>query len=461
VVQASSLLPGICQLSEGRLKACTTRHCQPAEGRLEACTTREFDMSFRRLPGGAAFRSCKPLGFALAVLGLLLPMSAVAQTSWEAEVFPAEHEITTVPETGARLIYVTNAPTVDTNLYFHRRSWLPDSSLLLFRSARSGRSELFGYIEATGELVRVQQPEHRLQGDASASKFGNKVFVIHGATVYAWHIAISPGAPSTVTVREERIGAAPGETGALLGMNENSDGSMVFFGRRSEEGGSEIYWMETATGAIRKTMPVDARIQHIQASWDQPGLLMYTRGEGDRAWQKPDGSLAHRMWLADLSDRESWVLYPQLEGELVTHEAFWVDNQVVFCTGIERENNAEESHVKVVNVETGVARITGAGAWWPGGSPEEVAKLNWWHCAGAPNGRFVAADNWHGDIAIFSGKTARTRILSTGHREYGQGAHPHVGWDPAGHRVVFATNMRGQEDVCIAELPEAWLSEDW
>ena len=49
------------------------------------------------------------------------------------------------------------------------------------------------------------------------------------------------------------------------------------------------------------------------------------------------------------------------------------------------------------------------------------------------------------------------RLLTTDHRIYGSGAHPHVGWDLHGKIVEFTSNKLESPDVCIAELPDEWL----
>ncbi|MBI3117169.1 MAG: hypothetical protein HYZ00_00685, partial [Candidatus Hydrogenedentes bacterium] len=323
---------------------------------------------------------------------------------------------------------------------------------------------LYGYIEATGELCRLQQPDKPVQSDTTASVFGNRLFVARDRQVCEWSIDVAPGAgteKTRVSVSERIIGPLPELPGSVSGLNENSDGTLLVLGFTAQPPApSHIVWMDRQTGAVRQKVVVEAAIQHIQASATQPGLVMFTRDSTDRAVTLQSGTLAQRMWLVSLEKPEPWKLYPQLEGELVTHEHFWTEDRVVFCTGIPRAGYAEESHVKVIDINTGSARIICPGSWWPGGSPEEVAKLNWWHCAGAPNGRFVAADNWHGVIAIASGLSARYRVLTSGHRTYGSGPHPHVGWDPTGYRVVFASNQRGNSDVVIAELPESWKG-DW
>ena len=151
------------------------------------------------------------------------------------------------------------------------------------------------------------------------------------------------------------------------------------------------------------------------------------------------------MWVVDIREGVPRNVYLAEEGELVTHESWWVNDQLLFCGG-KSPTPAELSHVKVLNIYSGEVRIVGAGAWWPEATPAEAARLNWWHAAGSADGRWVAADNWHGDIMLFEGKTTRPHLLTTGHRTYGKGEHPHVGWDRKGEKVVFGSTPAGQPE---------------
>ena len=161
------------------------------------------------------------------------------------------------------------------------------------------------------------------------------------------------------------------------------------------------------------------------------------------------------MWVVDIREGVPRNVYRAEEGELVTHESWWVKDQILFCGG-KSPTPAVLSHVKVLDIYSGEVRIAGAGAWWPEASPSEAARLNWWHAAGSADGRWIAADNWHGDIMLFEGKTTRPHLLTTGHRTYGQGEHPHVGWDRKGEKVVFCSRLLGNPNVCVATIPKAW-----
>lgn len=407
------------------------------------------------------------------ILSILVCMTcgAEAQDSWDCEVFPSEREITTDPGSGAEVVFVTTAETLDRNLYFHQNSWLPDGSLLFFFSERGGQSELFGYVEATGELVRIQTADKPAGGLPTASRHGNRFFLSRGNSLFEWTVDVQPASsgsekPTRVRVTERKVGDLPDPQGAgLVGLSENSDGSGLFVGFGKGNGtGGRIYRMNVQTGGVETVAAWESdNISHIQGSWENPDLVMFckTGALGDRYIPDQPGAMPYRLWFADMTDREPWPLYRKLPGELVTHECWWTDDQVVFCAGERITGKAEDAHVKVIDTKTGIARIIGAGSWWPDATPEQLSKRNWWHCAGGPGGKFVVADNWHGDIGVMSALSARTRLLVQDHRTYGKGEHPHVGWNPDGTKVVFASNKRGNVDVVVATLPQSWITEPW
>ena len=147
----------------------------------------------------------------------------------------------------------------------------------------------------------------------------------------------------------------------------------------------------------------------------------------------------------------------------MTHESWWVNDQILFCgapPALKLKGDSqrrERSHVNTLDPKTGHVRILGAGSWWPGATEAEIWRRNWWHAAGSSDGRWVAADNPHGDIVLFEGSTTRPRLLTTGHRTYGGGAHPHPGWDRRGRQVIFTSHMLGgQTQACVATIPNHW-----
>lgn len=365
------------------------------------------------------------------------------------QVFPAEHRHETDSATGAELVFLTTDPARDVNLYFHERSWLSDESMVLFMSERENGGHM-GYLTATGELVRLHTPSGGISGATAAHRFPG-LFACRGQEVLELRLMITvsnePGTtPSTVAATERVIGKLP--DGAIqTSLNENADGTLLSFGMTESQPESKpgVYVMDIAEGAVRRicdTVDSPEYASHVQFSRSDPHFISYA-GKNQR------------LWVVDIRDGVPRNPYRAWPGELVTHESWWRDNSILFLGGT-HPIPLEDSHVKLLDPETGVVRVVGAGAWWEGATPEQLARVNWWHAAGSEDGRWIVADNWHGDIVLFEAHTTRPRPLTLNHRTYGQGDHPHVGWDRSGKAVVFASHRLGDLNVCVARIPEAW-----
>jgi hypothetical protein len=323
---------------------------------------------------------------------------------------------------------------------------------MLFYSDRSGRNEIYGYLKSSGNLVRLNKPEADPAHSAVASREGEKIYVIRNQAVYLWKISLSKAPVLKLSVDEKKIGDFPPGSKQFSGLNENSDATLVSFGYIMD-GAYYIAVAHTQTGQTRVVARPEMAFGHLQFSWNRPDLLSFSGSYGgDTAPLDPNEPAHARIWFVNTTIGAPLPAFFQKPGELATHECWWVHDQITFIGG----HRQEEAHVKVLDLKTGEIRIIGAGAWWAGGSDKEISEVNWWHAAGSPDGNWVAADNWHGIIALFNAKTTEMKTLTTGHRTYGSGAHPHVGWDLSGKSVEFTSNKNGNSDVCIAVIPEIW-----
>ncbi len=370
-------------------------------------------------------------------------------------VYPAEDRKMVDPHTGAQLIFLTTNPAVDTNLYFHERSWLADESMIFFYSNRENGGAM-AYIVKTGELVRLAGPNGSLTA-INAAKDRNSVFGRRGNDILEWALTltVSPHpetTPSKVTARERLIARITNGT-PHTPPSESCDGRHLAVGMNFP-GGNGIDIIDVQSGKYRELCRIPnppGYGGHVQWSHVNPNMLSFA-------------GRTTRLMVVDIRDGKPRSIYKEWKNEHVTHEHWWTadahgDDRMVFCGGLHPEP-VEDAHVKVINVNTGVVRVIGPGAWWPTGQDEEVAKQNYWHCSGSEDGRWVAADNWHGDITIFEGKTSRPRVLTMGHRHYGHGEHPHVGWDRKGRQVIFTSHLLGDPNVCIATIPDKWQREN-
>ncbi len=392
---------------------------------------------------------------AMALLAVFLQATAFS-LAWDCEVLPPERKVEEDMESGAKIIFVTTGPASDTNLYFHDRCFLSSNRLMLFNSDRFGRNEIMGYLLDTGELVRLNRRQDAAAASPVASKRGDRLFVVKENSICEWQVKIATEPRSTVCITERRLAALPAGAQPSASLDENCDGSLLAF-IYAADGADHLAVYDFAADDVRPATALGFKTAHVQFHWNRPDLLSFSRGYGgDRAPLDPAAPPHARFWFMNVNTRVPIPAFYQVPGEIATHECWWVNDQITFIGGHHSVDGREEGHVKVLDLKTGEIRIIGAGAWMDNATASQLAQVNWWHAAGSPGGKWVAADNWHGTIALFNAKTTEKKILTTGHRTYGSGAHPHVGWDLTGERVEFTSNKLGNSDVCIVRIPEDW-----
>ena len=345
------------------------------------------------------------------------------------------------PPTGVDLLFVTTGPTRDLVLYLHQRSWLADESMLLFQSLRP-EYELRGYLVATGELVHLTTPRGGIYGGTCA-RFRNSIFAYRGREVLELALTVEPStdpakAPSRVTATERVIAALP--ENPIHFVTENADSTLLGCEYRTAQGQNGMLVVEIAAGEIRDLGTLNFG-GHMQFSRNDPILFSFA-------------GRPNRLMVRDLNEDAPRCIHEQVQSKHVTHETWWVDDLIIFTGGY----RDKEEHVKVIDPATGIIRIIGAGAWlpWRDDGDDILNRWNWWHTSGDWQGRWVAADNWYGDIVLFAGGTTQMHRLTLGHRTHGGGEDPHVGWDRSGKRVIFTSQMLGGVHPCVATIPDAW-----
>ena len=382
---------------------------------------------------------------------LFFAASLLAQeTTFPLKILPSEAKQMTDPETGASLLFLTMNPADDESLYYEQRSWLADSSLILFNSSRT-EGGLMGYVTKTGELLRLAPPEGGYGGPTGAN-LKNSFYALRRNKVVEVFVNLEYGAKGVAkaVARERVIASLPDEfMPPNTALTENANGTWLAVGtggrgaaNADKDGCVVIINVRTGeTKAVHRVQGEDFG-GHVVFSRTNPNLVSFVEAG---AW----------LSVVDVRTGRRIFQHKQVAGEFATHHCWWLGDTITFTGGFHPQPT-EDADVKVMDIHTGEVRIVGKGSWWPGATPAELARQNWWHACGSEQGRWLVADNWHGDIGIFHARTTRTYILTKGHRTYGSGRHPEVGWDRKGEQVIFASHKFGNVDVCVATIPRAW-----
>jgi hypothetical protein len=373
-------------------------------------------------------------------------------SEWHGRIYPPEHKAVIDSVSGAKIIFATTNKSNDVNFYFDWNCWFKDQSAMFFTSDRNGEQELFAYIPKTGELICCS-PENTPKDYwfATVDFESHDVYMRNDTAIFSWNIQIDFNSDSSnvesVTVKERVVATPPPGTEFFSALSQSADRKYLSVAAKHADNTDrkDILAVDILTGETTLLFTENKKVPvtHIQFSKYNPNLLRFSH-------DAPKIAGTHRMWVVDRrKPGEARKIHLQEHGELVTHEDWWVNDQLTFCGGYKKE----ESHVKLVNIHDQKTKIIGAGAWWENAEPYEISKYNWWHASGARDGKWVATDNWHGDIAVIDIRNGHLRLLTKNHRTYGKGVHPHAGWSPDSKSVEFTSHKLGSSDVCIAYLP--------
>ncbi len=367
-------------------------------------------------------------------------------------VLPPLHRNEVDSVTGVEYVVLADSGK-STNLYFHQRSWLADNSVVLYTGPTSAQ-RLMGYIQATGERFVIGN----ITGATAAAR-RNSVFGMRDKKVVEISLLVTVSAnPTQTPSRVEATERTIRTLSFTSQVNGNFDDTYLSVYENNETVSPKrytVYRIAVSDGQMTEVCKANSSISHLQWSRTSSNLLMYS------------GSDVERLWVVNPEERIPRNVYLQMPGmgEWVTHESWWVNDQILFCgstwpLGYEKDpQRGEYHHVNVVDIHTGIARIAAAGSWLPGQENAELWRRSFHHASGDEDGRWIVADSFSGVLTLTEGKTTRTRLFTVGHRTYGGGEHSHPSFDRVGRQVVFVTNRYGDPRVCVAKIPDAWRAE--
>lgn len=344
------------------------------------------------------------------------------------QTWPAEWNEYRDRTTGFTVKQLTHSPPgQNVHFYFHDPAWTADSSRFVFRSNRTGKSELIGLRVATGELAQLTE------GGA-----GGAVVSQHRPVLY-YAAGGSFRAVSLDTLADRTIGALPNGVTCYSGPSENADGTLLVFGGQigARRG---ILSMRVSDGAVGTLWETDGVPSHVNCSLVDPEWIIHCDST------VPDGKPKQRVWVISTDGRRHWHPYTQTPQEWLTHES-WLGT-----TG----------KLLVCYWPTGVFEINIDGSGF-----RIIALVNAWHAGASRDGRFCVVDtNWPDrGIHLIERETGRMVKLcesdsAVGNRRADVEVHPHPSFSPDGKHVVFGSQKTGNPEIYAVDTSQAHERQD-
>ncbi|HCP99455.1 MAG TPA: hypothetical protein DIT99_01595 [Candidatus Latescibacteria bacterium] len=269
-------------------------------------------------------------------------------------VFPSESRSFTDDRTGARIIQLTDHPSINHHLYFLTSSFTPDEQAVIFASYRSGETNYYKAEFLEGDIRQLTDEPgiHGYSGiispDGSALLYtaGDSVKTVDLESLATRTLAQYPdGQLGELSISADRT--------ALVAAMKQGAHSYITVTQIDGSGGKSIF-------------ECPRTIIHPQFHPSDPNLIEYA--------QDP----APRMWTIRRDGTDNTCLYEHDNSEFIVHETFLGDKDLIFVVW---PYALKRMHIDTTKITT-------------------ISDFNAWHIAANATGDTVLCDTVHPDLGL-------------------------------------------------------------
>jgi hypothetical protein len=270
--------------------------------------------------------------------------------------------------TGARILQLTQSPTINHNLYFLTSSLTPDERTLVFASYRAGACQYFRLDFPGGPIVQLTDGPgvHGYSGIFSAD--GRRLYYTQGGAVRAIDL---------VSLEEATLAEFPG--GQLGECSLSADGRRLVTAMK-RDGRSHLVVTATDGSGGAVIFECARTIIHPQFHPTDVELIAYS--------QDP----APRMWAIHADGSDNTCLYEHGNDEFLVHETFLGDGEEMIVVRWPYE-------LRAFHLQRRAFRT--------------IAPFNAWHICSNRAGTHVLCDTVHPDrgLQLVAADTGERRTL--------------------------------------------------
>jgi oligogalacturonide lyase len=387
---------------------------------------------------------------------------------------PPESRPFTDPRTGARVRQVTNHPSIHHHPFYYLPAYDDAMMRLFFVSHRTGRSEIWCEIRATGELQQLTDQSEIGEWSVHPSHDGR--FVYYTAGQGAWRVATDTGKAERLVDFGGLAGREAGMVGAAMGTTTLSH--------------DDRYWaVPVKIGARFRFIVIDTRTGRHETILEADTIGHPEFHPSDNALLRYAGSYKQRIWVINRDGTGNRLVYDRQplakpgQYEWIVHETW---NLGTMANGGSRMTDLkpETRNLKPTSREIITAN-------WPHGcigididtgAVRPVCSFNAWHPSINRQGTLMCTDTTFPDIGLqlfdprdgvgqprtlcFPGATNEGKHWDTDHcpyddEDYKQGkwkvyapqhTHPHPSFSPDGRWVIFTSDRTGHSQVYEVEV---------
>ncbi|MBM3264755.1 MAG: PD40 domain-containing protein [candidate division Zixibacteria bacterium] len=364
-------------------------------------------------------------------------------------VFPSEARSMRDPRTNARIVQLTDHPSIHHNLYFLTSSFTPDEQSVVVASYRSGQAAYYRIGFPDGPMVQLtDEPDlHGYSGLISPK--GDELFYTAGSRVRA---------VSLDTFETRTLAEYPGGQLGELSVNANST-LLVAAMKRDGHSHITITRMDGTGGETVFECP--RTIIHPQFHSTDPDLIEYAQDPAPRMWTiRRDGSgntnvyhhennefIVHENFLGDKGEELVFVVWPYALKRIRLSDAVMTPIASFNAWHIASNRAGDTILCDTVHPDTGLHLVDVAtGARRTLCYPESSCGGSQWR-----KDRYAVAEDWKA-AADEKAKSLSWMEMKVDTVYGPQWTHPHPSYSPTERWVVYTSDRTGYPQVYAVEI---------
>lgn len=400
--------------------------------------------------------------------------------------FPSEKCVFTDKVTGVRVTALTNDPADNAKIEQTHPQWTADNKYIVFRSNRgalvppldgpsASSPQAFAVNETSGEIIQLTDDPAIDTGSVNLARKSLKLYYFrsaNGGTSPATLVELNlvtlladseAGKMRPASTYERVLATLPSNLVETGGFALDADEKVAYVGvtrldaipsadrppevvnhtenvLRSKPPGRHrrlpvsarpggIRSIDLATGEIARVVDTDFTMGQVQANPWVSGEIVYCNETG--------GDAPQRMWTTLADGSKNRPLYIEAADEWVTREAIIGRDEVAFTIlGHLARLRTRPTGIAVISLRNDQVHLYGQVDDQP---PDARGTGGFWHCNGSPDGHWLVADTFAGNVWLIDRRNGAMTLLTANHKTKPDHARP--SFSPDSTRVLIQSGL--------------------
>jgi hypothetical protein len=364
--------------------------------------------------------------FQLIVFCFFCRVGAADVREWQAEILPLQNLVHTDSSSGRCFTILSTWPSREVLLPCPHNAFLADGSMVVFSSDHSGLNAYYGYLIASGELVKFLPDAVSNAYGAVVSRKQNVMYLLRKRSILAWNILCTGNGNSRhVRIQEKKLGEIPEGYSLLESMSESGDATCLslLLQDQVDEPAIALFFIES--GELRFLARGLDRASRLQFNPNDANVLLYAGGDHPC-----------RLDVLDASGQPPRMLLALDEGASVKNLQWCSDGRIALLTSAA----SGEPQLYFIHAASGIK------------GPPLFNGLGLASCCVSPDNRRIAGLGRNGDLLLTDLEGGNPATIKAGDPAAGGECMSQLTWDPQGKFILFSSTILGNPDAGLLDV---------